>query len=122
MVQKKKRKGGQLTSYQDTMQIGNLGNTKEYQPFDYNRYKNCVQMSNFGGGRSKKVENILKNTYIEYRRGKHSYIKKMKGGADQLSIPVADTRNISNLNIPKAYEYPYVSKLTFIHQSKLGRN
>ncbi len=119
------KKGGQLVSYNEMMNTANLGNNKSYQAFDFNRYKNNVKISNFAGGAAKKkMKNILKDTYVEYRKGNKSFIRKLRGGAelDQLTVPLADTRNTSGLQIPKPYEYIRVQRLSSVPHSHLASN
>ena len=120
------KRGGQMVSYHDMMNTANLGNDKPYESFDYGRYKNSVKVSNFAGGAArvkKQMKNLLKDTYVEYRKGNKSLIRKIRGGyADVLTVPLADTNNISSLQIPKPYEYLAVNKLSSVPHSKLANS
>jgi len=119
----KKLKGGADLPLSDIKNVGNLDYKQEYQAFNYDKYINAIKTSNFAGGcnnkKCVKLNKTLKEMYTYYMNGKPSNIRKIKlGGStsldDQFNISLLDTKNVSNLDYNKAWQYSDIKRLSTI--------
>lgn len=138
------------TNINDMINVKSLDYNKAYPEFNYDKYIDRFKQSNFVGGKSStaskrgsekkkltnKMNNLIKNMYLDYIKGKTSILKKMKtqkgmrGGAtnDEADVFIStmkELKDVSHLNYKDPYQYnemPTISRMPRSNFQSLGEN
>ena len=131
------------TNIDDMTNVKSLDFNKPYPEFNYDKYIDRFKQSNFVGGGSKKmnnfsktVSNLIKNMYVDYKKGKASKMKYMKpkksmkggvrsvssmrGGAgedDMFLLNMKEMKDVSNLEYQEPYKYSEMNTISRMPRS-----
>lgn len=117
------------TNINDMTNVKSLDYNKPYTEFNYDKYISHYKQSNFVGGNKKKTGNkmnhLIKNMYIDYKKGKSSNMKKMRnsnqmrgGAADDMFLStMKEMKDLSHLDYQEPYQYREMSTISKMPRS-----